>query len=90
MPATREAINFAGEFSLTEGGQRFLLHHDNNGIVVFASDEDLQHIAASDILLLDGTFNSSSCLFYQLYVRHFCRTKRKTLTEDYWKWCGTS
>jgi hypothetical protein len=69
MPTTREAINFDGEYSRTEGGQRFLLHHDNN-IVIFASDEALQLVSASDIILLDGTFNSSPALFYQLYTIH--------------------
>ena len=69
MPTTIEAINFDGEYSRTEGGQRFLLHHDNN-IVIFASDEALQLVSASDIMLLDGTFNSSPALFYQLYTIH--------------------
>ena len=51
----------------TKGGNNFLIFNDNN-ILEFASDTALRHLAGSDTWYMDGTFNSASSLFCQLYV----------------------
>ena len=71
LPQRREDIDFNGERCLTLGNERFLLWNED-GMVIFASDDHLQHLCASEVMLVDGTFKSCPNLFFQLYTLHGC------------------
>ena len=69
VPSTRADIDLSGEWSLTHQGASFLLHQDED-LVIFTTDDNLQRLAASNTIFMDGTFRSYPVLFKQLYSIH--------------------
>ena len=71
-PKSLKDFTVEGDFSLTSGGQRFLLHDSGceavKRVLVFASDEGLRHLASEQSWYMDGTFKMSPKIFRQLYV----------------------
>ena len=59
-PKSLKDFTVEGDFSLTSGGQRFLLHDSGceavKRVLVFASDEGLRHLASEQSWYMDGTF----------------------------------
>ena len=62
------------EFTLTNNGNRFLLHDsgvgDPNRLLIFATDEGTHLLEHSDHWFGDGTFSVSPAIFYQVYTLH--------------------
>ena len=69
LPTSREEVKLEGEWATTSTGQRFLLHQDAD-MVILATDENLQLLADSEILFLDGTFKAAPRLYRQLFSIH--------------------
>jgi hypothetical protein len=72
LPINIAQIDLTYERRLTNGGQRFLLADDRNesGILLFASDADLQWLSRSRIILIDGSFEVAPEFFLQMYTIH--------------------
>ena len=73
-PATLNDLHVTGEWATT-GGQKsepFLIHDSGsdrtNRILVFASEQQLRHLAVADTWFMDGTFSVAPALFTQVYV----------------------
>ena len=67
----RTDINLPEEYQKTYSGQDFILHAENdNKFMIFATLDNLRHLAAADTYYGDGTFNSCPSLFYQMYTIH--------------------
>ena len=71
LPQRREDIDLNGERSETLGNERFLSCNEDD-MVIFASDDDLQRLSASEVLLVDGTFKCCPDIFFQFYTLHGC------------------
>ena len=69
VPKTFEDINLEGQWSRTCAGERFLLSQADN-IIIFATDQNLEVLAQSPIVFMDGTFKSAPRLFRQLFTLH--------------------
>lgn len=73
-------LHLVPPYTNTISGQRFLLHDnmpiDNdeqpvrNRTVIFATDENLRYLFASDMWYIDGTFQVVPNMFYQLWTVH--------------------
>ena len=72
MPQTRDQVHFEDEWAQTTNGKRFLLAEDGNEkrIVIFATDDNLKHLAEADTVFVDGTFHTCPELFYQIFTVH--------------------
>ncbi|XP_046740521.1 uncharacterized protein LOC124407954 [Diprion similis] len=72
-PSTRGELQIPDTYTKTLSGKLFLLH-DNGGdkkrFLLFATKENLQHLAASKTWFCDGTFRSVPTIFAQLYTIH--------------------
>ena len=68
---TREDINLEGQWTLTNDNcnQQFLLYQDDD-MVLFATDNNLEIMAAADAIFMDGTFKISPPQFTQLFTLH--------------------
>ena len=60
VPKTFEDINLEGQWSRTCAGERFLLSQADN-IIMFATDQNLEVLAQSPIVFMDGTFKLHGC-----------------------------
>ena len=71
LPASREDINLEGQWTLTNDNcnQQFLLYQDDD-MVLFATDNNLEMMAAADAIFMDGTFKISPPQFTQLFTLH--------------------
>ena len=69
LPATRADINIQGQWSTTNDNNRFLLHQDDQ-MIIFSTDEDLQKLSEADQVFMDGTFKVAPALFMQLFSLH--------------------
>ena len=69
LPASREDINLEGQWALTNDNKQFLLHQDDD-MVLFATDNNLEMMAAADVIFMDGTFKISPPQFTQLFTLH--------------------
>ena len=69
VPTARTDINLEGEWKETTTGQNFLLHQDED-ILMFATDSNLRQLAATRTIFMDGTFKSTPRLFTQLFTIH--------------------
>ncbi|XP_067679730.1 uncharacterized protein [Haliotis asinina] len=71
LPRRRDDIDLPDHFAKTATNADFLLHAtDHNKIMIFATDENLRHLAAVDVYYCDGTFSMCPSLFYQMYTIH--------------------
>ncbi len=62
-------MEFGGEWAKTTRGEDFLLASQNN-IHIFATEGNLQLLAQSEELYVDGTFHIAPRLFYQVFTIH--------------------
>ena len=69
LPATRADINIQGQWSTTNDNNRFLLHQDDQ-MIIFSIDENLQKLSEADQVFMDGTFKVAPALFMQLFSLH--------------------
>lgn len=73
-PTTLDDLTISDKWTTTGGvnPQPFIIHDSGSGhgyrLVVFASPEQLRHLALADTWFMDGTFSVSPRLFTQLYV----------------------
>ncbi|CAF0717105.1 unnamed protein product [Brachionus calyciflorus] len=75
LPKNISEINFNGaysSFTLTNYSERYLLFdtEDNERIICFASDKQLEILSLTKRWHVDGTFKAAPSLFYQLYMIH--------------------
>jgi len=69
-PATREDINLEGQWALiNDKDQQFLLHQDDD-MVLFATNKNTEMMAAADAIFMAGTFKISPPQFTQLFTLH--------------------
>ena len=69
VPTARIDINLEGEWKETTTGQNFLLHQDED-ILMFATDSNLRQLATTRTIFMDGTFKSTPRAFTQLFPIH--------------------
>ena len=62
-------IDLQGHWSQTRAGDPFLLSQDDD-IIIFATDANLQILSQSSALFMDGTFKAAPRLFTQLFTIH--------------------
>jgi hypothetical protein len=55
LPETRDDINLEGQWGMTAVNQPFLQHQDNN-MILLATDNNLEMLASADTVFMDGTF----------------------------------
>ena len=73
-PATTDDLIMDDEWKTTGGPnpQQFVIYDSGrastNRMIVFATDIGLQHLARSDVWMMDGTFDVAPTIFTQLYV----------------------
>ena len=73
-PATVADVDVTGRWATTGGPQpqQFLIHDSGptgaGRLIVFASPEQLRHLATAERWFMDGNFAMSPKLFQQLYV----------------------
>ena len=72
LPPTRSDIALDGRWTTTLAGDRFLLSDegDANRMLIFATDDNLTHLANATTIFGDGTFYAAPALFSQLYSLH--------------------
>jgi hypothetical protein len=74
LPLRQRDIDLEGTWTQSTTGERFLLCDDTNDqgqrILIFATDDNLRNLCASELILGDGTFYFCPGLFYQLYTLH--------------------
>jgi len=72
LPKTTNEIDLQGEWTRTTAGERFLLVNDGDQekIVIFSTDKNLQLLADNSTIFGDGTFYTCPSLFTQLYTLH--------------------
>lgn len=72
LPATRTEVHFEGEWTQTVKGEPFLVAEDgdNDKIIIFASERNLQQMAEAESLYVDGTFQICPRVFYQVFTIH--------------------
>ena len=62
------------EYQLSENGEQFLLfdsdHGNDDRILIYGTDQDVQLLANSGEWYCDGTFSVSAQIFFQLYTIH--------------------
>lgn len=69
VPTSIAEINLEDQWSLTLGGQQFLLSQEGE-IIIFATETNLRMLAQTSIVFMDGTFKSAPRLFAQLFTIH--------------------
>ncbi|XP_071118353.1 uncharacterized protein [Haliotis cracherodii] len=71
---SRLHVNLEGEWTRTQGGERFLhtvpMSEGEDPILIFTTDKNLELLCEADIVYEDGTFSSSPKLFDQVYTIH--------------------
>ena len=71
IPQDINQVQTVGAFSKTFLGERYLLHQDNGiGIVIFATDNELQVMANCQTLYVDGTFRTAPAPYAQVFTIH--------------------
>ena len=69
LPATRSDIELEGQWATTNDNQRFLLHKDDD-MIVLATDDNLEKLASAETVFMDGTFRVAPRQFTQLFSLH--------------------
>ena len=75
MPQLRCDVQFSGEWAETSNGNPFFLADsgEENKIVIFATEKNLQMLSEADTIFMDGTFHTCPQLFYQNFTVHAFR-----------------
>ncbi len=78
-PTSRDAIEIEEINKKTTEGKRFLLLDISTPvrIIAFASKKGLELLAKSNYWMADGTFKSSTKLFYQVFIIHCWYIQRR-------------
>lgn len=69
LPPTRDDIILEGQWATTNDDQPFVIHQDND-MILLGTDNNLEMLAAADTIFMDGTFKISPRLFTQLFTLH--------------------
>lgn len=72
LPTSIDAIDLQDEWTTTIANEGFLLVNDGDQdkILIFVTDRNLQFLADNDTIYADGTFYTCPSLFTQLYTLH--------------------
>jgi len=72
LPQTRAEVTLENEWTETTDGRNFLAVNDGDEdkLLIFCTEEDLQHLATADKIFMDGTFKSCPGLWSQFYAIH--------------------
>ncbi|XP_048737527.2 uncharacterized protein LOC125652381 [Ostrea edulis] len=74
LPTSQDDIKLHGPWINTLAGERFLLCDDTDAqghrIMIFATDTNINHLCAAEVIFSDGTFYSCTRFFTQLYTLH--------------------
>ncbi|XP_067671617.1 uncharacterized protein [Haliotis asinina] len=72
LPSHRRDLVIPDTYQMTDSGHRFLIIDDGNEnkILGFSTDENLEHPCAAETIYGDGTFYVTPTVFYQLYTLH--------------------
>ena len=65
MPRTRADLDLSGEWCKTASGENFILANDGDSdkIVIFGTENALQHLSEADTFFVDGTFSICPSIF---------------------------
>ena len=65
-------MHFEDEWAQTTDGKQFLMTEDGDDkrIIIFATDDNIKHLAEADTVFVDGTFYTCPQLFYQIFTLH--------------------
>ena len=69
LPQTRADVHLEGEWSRTKRGDDFVVHQDEE-MVIFSTTENLERLAGSDTIFIDGTFKIAPRIYCQMYSFH--------------------
>ena len=58
LPKTRADIDLQGQWTTTKQDERFLLHQDED-MLIFATDDNLSTLSSATTVFMDGTFKSA-------------------------------
>ena len=67
LPKSREEIHIEGRWQLTLSREQFLIREDGE-MLIFATEENLRHLAEAETIYVDGTFEVCPRLFYQVFT----------------------
>ena len=75
MPHSRSDPDLCGEWCNTVNGENFFLANDglDDKIVIFGTENSLQHLAEADTFFMDETFSVCPSPFYQLFTIHIMK-----------------
>lgn len=71
-PASLQELRFEGKYTVTDKNDNFIIHDSENEdrLVIFGTNSNLDFLAASDEWYMDGTFDMCPPLFQQVYTIH--------------------
>ena len=72
LPRRLQEVTLEGTWAETSQGKPFMLANDGDEqkIVVFSTDENLEKLSASERIFMDGTFKVAPPFFTQMYTVH--------------------
>ena len=71
VPRNLAQVNINGLWALTQNQQQYLRHQNNgSGVLIFATDEDLQLLANATMVFVDGTFKTAPRPYEQFFTIH--------------------
>lgn len=90
LPKHRKDLVIPDVLLHTQKGEDFLLHDSGHGdadrILIFGKHNNLSLLRRAQLWLVDGTFKTTPCLFYQLYTVH-CIIRSETFLVAYCTRC---
>ena len=71
MPHTRADLDLSGEWCKTASGENLVLVNDGDSdkIVIFGTENALQHLSEADTFFVDGTFSICPSIFYHVFIQ---------------------
>lgn len=74
IPSILNELEIIDPYNKTLEGERFLLYdsgvEDEDRLIIYATDDDLRRLCASEVVYCDGTFKCAPRLFKQLFTIH--------------------
>ena len=73
LPKSRDEVHFEVEWIKTHALEQFLIIEDREGdhkIIIFPTSVNLSHLSESEMIYVDGTFQTCPKLFYQIFTLH--------------------